>query len=228
MVDRSGRHSLHARDSSLAPALGGANPGTCWNGSPAPKGSPPPPVRGPCNENGVQQVPEAAAKALPPWHQLDGPGPPNPTWEWSDGHCVPIGRRSVSWDWPQPNMDGVCQNLCPAGQSGFPVNRCCRTARTERARPVPGRDRAAAMVSRLPGDRDGPCLCRAAIAPSTSSRFPVNSVSARARSMCASLCRRERPSPRRVSLGDRSTARRRGGRVRRPATGSHAPPKIAA
>jgi hypothetical protein len=39
-------------------------------------------------------------------------------------HCVPIGAAFCLVG-QQPNMLGVCQTLCPAGQTAFPVNRCC-------------------------------------------------------------------------------------------------------
>jgi hypothetical protein len=98
---------------------GGANPGVCWNGTAPVKVAGCAPNSYTCNK-----CPKPPLKRCPAGlHEVSG-GSPTGGWQWSDQHCVPIGA-AVCPVGQQPNMDGVCQTLCPAGQRGFPVNRCC-------------------------------------------------------------------------------------------------------
>jgi hypothetical protein len=101
------------------PGPGGPNPGTCWNGTAPVKIIP----LGP-NNLGNNKCPRPPLKRCPAGtHEVSG-GPPAAGWPWSDTQCQPIGAVFCLAG-QQPNMDGVCQTLCPAGQTAYPVNRCC-------------------------------------------------------------------------------------------------------
>ncbi|KAB2885027.1 MAG: hypothetical protein F9K38_03225 [Pseudorhodoplanes sp.] len=97
----------------------GPNPGVCWDGSAPVK------VAG-CVPNtfGCNKCPRPPLKRCPSGTQEVAGGPPLPGWFWSDTRCEPIGAAACP-PGQQANMAGVCQVLCPAGQLGFPVNRCC-------------------------------------------------------------------------------------------------------
>lgn len=101
------------------PGPGGPNPGTCWNGTAPVKIIP----LGP-NTLANNKCPRPPLKRC--WsgtHEVSG-GPPAAGWPWSDTECQPIAA-AICLAPLQPNMDGVCVNLCPAGQTAYPVNRCC-------------------------------------------------------------------------------------------------------
>ncbi len=106
----------------------GHSAGTCWNGLPAEHlttgmlcGNPAFQWTLMCNK-----CPKAPLKQCPSGQHFVAGTAPDATWEWSNGHCVdnvpgpPCPNPAM-----QKNQDGVCQDLCPAGQTAFPVNRCC-------------------------------------------------------------------------------------------------------
>jgi hypothetical protein len=97
----------------------GPNPGVCWNGSAPVKVNP----LGP-NTYANNKCPKPPLKRCPSGMQEVAGGPPAVGWQWSNVHCVPIGAAFCPVG-QQPNMAGVCQNLCPGGQRAYPVNRCC-------------------------------------------------------------------------------------------------------
>jgi hypothetical protein len=104
----------------------GATYGTCWNGTPAVHVAVPACAPGGLLEYSLacNKCPKAPLKQCPSGFTFQAGGPPALGWPWSNGNCVPIGA-AVCGIGDQPNMDGVCQHLCPAGQTAYPVNRCC-------------------------------------------------------------------------------------------------------
>jgi hypothetical protein len=97
----------------------GPNPGVCWNGTAPVKVAGCAPNTFVCNK-----CPKPPLKRCPSGTQEVAGGPPAGAWQWSNVHCEPIGAAFCLVGM-QPNMDGVCQNLCPGGERAFPVNRCC-------------------------------------------------------------------------------------------------------
>jgi hypothetical protein len=108
------------------PILGPAGlPMICWNGQPPTKVNPavpgdlaannkcPKPPIGQC-QAGFQLVYASAAN------------PVQANWLWSNATCVPTPAQAACAPGQQVGANGTCQNLCPAGQVAFPVNRCCQ------------------------------------------------------------------------------------------------------
>jgi hypothetical protein len=106
----------------------GATYGTCWNGAPAAHLADAACAPGALLEytQACNKCPKAPLKQCPSGFNLvTGGGPPHLDWPWSNAHCEPINPGVVCLAGQQKNMDGACQNLCPAGQAAYPVNRCC-------------------------------------------------------------------------------------------------------
>ena len=102
-----------------APGPGG--PGTCWNGT-APVSLCAP------NTFGCKKCPKSPLKQCPAGFDEVIASPaniPNVTWWWSDRTCVPKPAQLGCAGGQQVGLDGVCHNICPAGQTAWPVNRCC-------------------------------------------------------------------------------------------------------
>jgi hypothetical protein len=101
------------------PGVPPPNLGTCWNSAPVTK------VAG-CLGNylACNKCPKPPLKQCRSGTQFVAGGPPQQGWQWSNGHCVAIGASLCPLG-QQPNMDGVCQVLCPGGGVAYPVNRCC-------------------------------------------------------------------------------------------------------
>lgn len=101
----------------------GANPGACWNGTAPTKV--PGPACAAVNSFTCNKCPKPPLKRCQSGFQEVSPGgPPGSTWPWGNVQCQPIGAV-ICLAGQQPNMEGVCQALCPAGQTAYPVNRCC-------------------------------------------------------------------------------------------------------
>ena len=97
----------------------GVNPGVCWNGQPPTKINP-----AGANTYLNNKCPKPPLKRCPAgFHEVSG-GALGNMWQWSDQNCAPIAAVGCPAG-QQANMDGVCQTLCPGGQTAFPVNRCC-------------------------------------------------------------------------------------------------------
>ncbi|MCZ7566923.1 MAG: hypothetical protein M5U08_26460 [Burkholderiales bacterium] len=103
------------------PGPGGANPGTCWNGT-APVS-----VCAPNNIN-CKKCPKSPLKVCPAGFEevvVSAANPVLPNWWWSDRTCRPTATQLTCGAWQQVALDGTCQNLCPPGQWSVPLNRCC-------------------------------------------------------------------------------------------------------
>jgi hypothetical protein len=100
-------------------ATGPADPGICWNGAPVTKLCIP-------NNLACNKCPKSPLKNCPSGFNLvtAPPGVPNATWLWSNATCVAAGPPCPPGQ--QRGLDGLCHaDMCPAGQTAFPVNRCC-------------------------------------------------------------------------------------------------------
>ena len=107
-------------------AHGPAFVGLCWNGAPVVKV--PGPVCAVVNNLACNKCPKSPLEKCPSGTtEVAGVPPPAPaglSWEWSDRHCVPVAGPACP-PGQQKGLDGLCHVICPAGQTAYPVNRCC-------------------------------------------------------------------------------------------------------
>ena len=117
---------FHGFDPANPPAPG--NHGTCWDGSAAA------PVAG-CPAGAVwtmacNKCPKPPLKRCPSGSNevsgtVPGWGAGGGAWAWSNWRCDAINPGVLCLFGQQKNMNGDCQALCPAGETAYPVSRCC-------------------------------------------------------------------------------------------------------
>lgn len=98
--------------------------GICWNGTPPVQIAGCPPASELC-----WKCPKSPLKTCPAgWTEVvaSAANPVGQFWWWSDRTCVPTATQLTCPPGQQVGLDGVCAQLCPAGQISWSgVRRCC-------------------------------------------------------------------------------------------------------